>query len=93
VEIAVLACLQTSLPVPDHGMRCQGDDLLMEPGPLLQTSDRPGGVKAVHFRHLYVHQNEIVGLIVTIFPLPETKGKSLEELSDEPAAPVEKAAA
>ncbi len=34
-----------------------------------------------------------LGLIVTIFLLPETKGKSLEELSDEPATPVEKAAA
>jgi len=34
-----------------------------------------------------------LGLIVTIVLLPETKGKSLEELSDEPATPVEKAAA
>jgi MFS transporter, PHS family, inorganic phosphate transporter len=34
-----------------------------------------------------------LGLIVTIFLLPETKGKSLEELSEEPATPVEKAAA
>jgi MFS transporter, PHS family, inorganic phosphate transporter len=34
-----------------------------------------------------------LGLIVTIFLLPETKGKSLEELSGEPSTPVEKAAA
>ncbi len=34
-----------------------------------------------------------LGLIVTIFLLPETKGKSLEELSEQPATPVEKAAA
>jgi hypothetical protein len=35
----------------------------------------------------------VLGLIVTIFLLPETKGKSLEELSDQPSAPIEKAAA
>lgn len=35
----------------------------------------------------------ILGLIVTVFLLPETKGKSLEELSEEPATPMEKAAA
>ncbi len=34
----------------------------------------------------------VAGLIVTIFLLPETKGKSLEELSEEPATPMEKAA-
>jgi MFS family permease len=32
-----------------------------------------------------------LGLVVTIFLLPETKGKSLEELSDQPATPIEKA--
>ena len=35
----------------------------------------------------------VLGLAVTIFLLPETKGKSLEELSDEPSSPLEKAAA
>jgi MFS family permease len=35
----------------------------------------------------------VLGLIVTIFLLPETKGKSLEELSDQPSAPIEKTAA
>jgi len=35
----------------------------------------------------------VLGLIVTIFLLPETKGKSLEELSEEPSTPMEKAAA
>lgn len=35
----------------------------------------------------------VLGLIVTVFMLPETKGKSLEELSVEPSSPVEKAAA
>jgi MFS transporter, PHS family, inorganic phosphate transporter len=34
-----------------------------------------------------------LGLIVTVLMLPETKGKSLEELSGEPSSPVEKAAA
>jgi MFS transporter, PHS family, inorganic phosphate transporter len=34
-----------------------------------------------------------LGLIVTVFLLPETKGKSLEELSEEPSSPAEKAAA
>jgi PHS family inorganic phosphate transporter-like MFS transporter len=34
-----------------------------------------------------------LGLGVTIFLLPETKGKSLEELSEQPSTPVEKAAA
>ena len=34
-----------------------------------------------------------LGLVVTIFMLPETKGKSLEELSEEPSSPAEKAAA
>jgi MFS family permease len=34
----------------------------------------------------------LLGLTVTIFLLPETKGKSLEELSDEPSTPAEKAA-
>jgi MFS family permease len=33
----------------------------------------------------------VLGLIVTIFLLPETKGKSLEELSDRPSSPLEKA--
>ena len=33
-----------------------------------------------------------LGLVATIFLLPETKGKSLEELSEEPATAVEKAA-
>ena len=33
------------------------------------------------------------GLIATVFLLPETKGNSLEELSEEPATPAEKAAA
>src|SRR6201996_3264761 len=35
----------------------------------------------------------ILGLMVTIFMLPETKGKSLEELSEQPSSPAEKAAA
>jgi MFS family permease len=35
----------------------------------------------------------VLGLAVTIFLLPETKGKSLEELSEQPSSPVEKAAA
>jgi PHS family inorganic phosphate transporter-like MFS transporter len=35
----------------------------------------------------------ILGLIVTVTMLPETKGKSLEELSEEPSTAVEKAAA
>lgn len=35
----------------------------------------------------------VLGLIVTVFLLPETKGKSLEELSEEPSARIEKAAA
>jgi|SRR5579859_4318643 len=34
----------------------------------------------------------LLGLIVTFFLLPETKGKSLEELSEEPSTPVERAA-
>jgi hypothetical protein len=34
-----------------------------------------------------------LGLIVTIFMLPETKGKSLEELSEQPSSPAERAAA
>ena len=34
-----------------------------------------------------------LGLAVTIFMLPETKGKSLEELSEEPSSPAERAAA
>jgi MFS family permease len=34
----------------------------------------------------------VLGLIVTIFLLPETKGKSLEEISDQPSAAVDKAA-
>jgi MFS family permease len=34
-----------------------------------------------------------LGLLVTVFLLPETKGKSLEELSEQPSSPVEKAAA
>jgi MFS family permease len=34
-----------------------------------------------------------LGLIVTILLLPETKGKSLEELSDQPSTLIEKAAA
>jgi PHS family inorganic phosphate transporter-like MFS transporter len=34
-----------------------------------------------------------LGLLVTVFLLPETKGKSLEELSEQPSTPVEKAAA
>lgn len=32
------------------------------------------------------------GLLITIFMLPETKGKSLEELSSEASTPAEKAA-
>ena len=35
----------------------------------------------------------VLGAITTIFLLPETKGKSLEELSSEPATPIERAAA
>jgi PHS family inorganic phosphate transporter-like MFS transporter len=35
----------------------------------------------------------ILGLIVTVFMLPETKGKSLEEISGEAITPAEKAAA
>lgn len=34
-----------------------------------------------------------LGLTVTVFWLPETKGKSLEEISEEPSTPVEKAIA
>ncbi len=33
----------------------------------------------------------LIGLIATVFLLPETKGKSLEELSTEPSSPVERA--
>ena len=36
--------------------------------------------------------SSVAGLIVTIFMLPETKGKSLEELSNEPSTPAERAA-
>jgi nitrate/nitrite transporter NarK len=34
----------------------------------------------------------VAGLVVTVFMLPETKGKSLEELSNEPSTPAERAA-
>lgn len=34
----------------------------------------------------------LLGLLVTIFLLPETRGKSLEELSAQPSSPIEKAA-
>jgi len=34
----------------------------------------------------------IIGLVVTVLLLPEPKGKSLEELSTEPATPMERAA-
>lgn len=34
-----------------------------------------------------------ISLIVTVFMLPATKGKSLEELSEEPSSPAERAAA
>lgn len=34
-----------------------------------------------------------LGLLVTAFLLPETKGKSLEELSEQPSSPVEQVAA
>ena len=34
----------------------------------------------------------IIGLVATIFLLPETKGKTLEELSSEPSSPIERAA-
>lgn len=34
----------------------------------------------------------VIGLLVTIFMLPETKGKSLEELSAEASTPAERAA-
>ena len=36
--------------------------------------------------------SSVAGLIVTIFMLPEIKGKSLEELSNEPSTPAERAA-
>jgi dipeptide/tripeptide permease len=36
--------------------------------------------------------NCVAGLVVTVFMLPETKGKSLEELSNEPSTPAERAA-
>jgi len=35
----------------------------------------------------------VLGAITTIFLLPETKGKSLEEIASEPETPVEKIAA
>lgn len=35
----------------------------------------------------------VLGLITTVFLLPETKGKSLEELASEPETPVERAEA
>jgi hypothetical protein len=35
----------------------------------------------------------VLGLLVTAFMLPETKGKSLEELSEKPSTVAEKAAA
>jgi MFS transporter, PHS family, inorganic phosphate transporter len=35
----------------------------------------------------------LLGLVVTIFLLPETKGKSLEELSERASTPIEKVAA
>lgn len=36
--------------------------------------------------------SSVAGLLVTLFMLPETKGKSLEELSTEPSTPAERAA-
>jgi PHS family inorganic phosphate transporter-like MFS transporter len=35
----------------------------------------------------------VLGLVVTVFLLPETKGKSLEEISEQALSPAEKAAA
>jgi nitrate/nitrite transporter NarK len=35
----------------------------------------------------------VLGLITTVFLLPETKGKSLEELASEPETPIERAKA
>ena len=35
----------------------------------------------------------VLGILVTVFMLPETKGKSLEELASEPETPVERAEA
>ena len=52
----------------------------------------------VHWRGLLAGEDaaaivSVIGAAVTAFLLPETKGKSLEELSQEPSTPVEKAAA
>lgn len=47
-----------------EGMGGEGDDGRALAGELLALSDFGGGLEAVHFRHLNVHQNEIeVGLL------------------------------
>lgn len=51
----------------------------------------------MHWRGLFAAESaaaitSAIGLLVTIFMLPETKGKSLEELSSEASTPAERAA-
>jgi hypothetical protein len=51
----------------------------------------------MHWKGLFAAESaaaitSVLGLLVTIFMLPETKGKSLEELSTEASTPAERAA-
>ena len=60
--IAVHARGQTTFFIALHDMRRHRDDGNMLPGLIFAVADSCGCFQAVHFGHLYVHQDEIEGL-------------------------------
>ena len=45
-------------------MRGHGDDRHVGTGRLLQEADLPGGLMAVHYGHLHVHQDDVVAALL-----------------------------
>ncbi len=68
-------------------IRGHRDDGQFPPALRLQTADAPGRFKAVHFRHLQIHEDQIVGVRIRrdhikrfppVFSLVDDKSRAVQ---------------
>ena len=82
-QIVGHACFQAALAVADHGGCGQGDDpnvAVVVTG--FAVTDAGGGIEAVHFWHLAVHENQIIAVVAQGFHAGEAIADDLRSIAE-----------
>jgi hypothetical protein len=63
-DVIVHSPIQTALPLLDRRVRRHGDNRRAMVSLLFPLANRCRGFKSVHLRHLHIHENEIVVVLL-----------------------------